>query len=513
MENIKVFVASASEAADHDRLIRAILDELSVDVIGWRDLVGPGEIFIDGLIESCSQADAAILIASPDDFTTTRGRDEMSPRDNILLEIGMCLTGLGRDRVLIAHFADEKGKHPKLPTDLQGLFVLRCHPSKKNKLEYEVHEWIHGLTTRTTKERVALEKAITEIDAFTEKLNKNDREIIKKYVVNRFVHDVSNLQGNELILSQTEYFSQLNREIDTAAEGSELIAIATMSANMWDRDPEQTIYATKNLEASKRKVKIKRLFICSDKDWNDVYDNVEKQLDAGIEVRRISPSVMRDIKHLVDVAIFRSPNDTARGYIAEKDIHNLSRIRRGRIVFNMRSDHPTLEAFDRAWSLASSAKVAETPMALVANTVDPPGASMEILNLDTNVVSCDQAASAKGIPLKNELKSIILATSDGMVALHLRGDRRVSLRAVKNTLDVKQAYMLPASELEKIGLVAGTVSAVLEPVWSMPHLISRSVLALEYVSTNARVLDQYFKFKPEILLQAKSTFIGDFEED
>ena len=512
MKRITIFVASASEDEKHDRLLRAMLDDLNVKVIGWRDLVKPGEIFIDGLIKACSQADAAILIASPVDYMKIRDKEEMSPRDNILLEIGMCLTGLGRDRVLIAHFQGHDDKYSKLPTDLLGVFVLRCQRDKEHRLEQDIYKWVSGLTIRSTNEQIILEKSITDIDLFTQNLSNSDRKIIKSYVVNRFVHDVNNLKANEILLSQSDYFFQLHKEIDSAEEGSELIAIATMSAEMWERDPEQTIYAKKNLDAAKRNVKIKRLFICTDQVWNNIYDNVEKQLEVGIEVRRISPSIMTDIKHLIDIAIFKSSNNLARGYIAEKDIHNLSSIRSGKIIFNMTTDDPTLDAFYQAWAIANSEKIIYSPKAPISKPMVAPGYQLDRFNLDKNVVCCKDAAKEKNIPLKHELKSLILTTSDGMVVLHLRGDRKVSLRAVKNALNVKQVYLLPINELEKLGIGAGTVSAVLEPVWAMPHLISRSVLALEYVSTNAKVLDKYFKFKPELLLQAKSTLIGDFEE-
>lgn len=510
---LRVFVASASEAQDLDILIRATLDDLDVDVIGWRDLVGPGEIFVDGLIEACTSADAAILIASPDDFVTSRGRDELSPRDNILLEIGMCITGIGRNRVMIAHFSDENGKHPKLPSDLQGLFVLRCNATKQNRLELEIGKWIKSLRPRNNRIADAIAPSIVELQSYVHNVGQGVDHVIKKYVVDRFCHDVRALRSDEIILTQSEYFAELNREIERAGDETEVIAIATMSSDMWDRDPEQTLYAAKNLEAASRGARIRRLFVCSDRDWSEIYDNATQQVSAGIEVRRASTDIMRDSKHLIDIAVFRRPDGTSRGYIAEKDIQNPSRVRRGRLILQVESSAPSMVAFDQAWAVSTSVRPQETHAVSKTDFQNPPGLKMDELHLDQEVISCEEAAKAKSINLKNELKTLILSTSDGLVALHLRGDRRASLRAVKSALDVDQAYMLPESELKKLQLVPGTVSAVLEPVWSMPHLVSRSVLALEEVSTNAGTLTKYFRFKPEVLLQAKSIAIGDFEEE
>lgn len=509
---LKVFVASASEAQQLDMLVRAILDDLNVQVIGWRDLVGPGEIFIDGLMKACSDADAAILIASPDDFISSRGEELLSPRDNIILEIGMCLSGLGRDRVMVAHFADSKGQHPKLPSDLQGLFVLRCSDVKKNRLELEIHEWVKQLQPRQPRLAALIEDSIQELDNHSERLGGAAEEVLKKYILDRFNHDVESLRGDQIILSQSEYFSELNNEMDMAGEGTQIVAVATMSSEMWDRDPEQTLYAAKNLDAAQRGARIKRLFVCSDRDWSDIFDNATQQVVAGIEVRRASTTIMRDSRHLVDIAVFTRPDGTTRGYIAEKDIQNPARIRRGRLILQVGETAPSMVAFEQAWSIATSVKPSDTVNVEAESPFLAPGKEMHVHFLESEVVTCDQAAAAKGTELKVELKSLILSTSDGLVALHLRGDRRASLRAVKLALDVGQAHMLPENELEKLGLIPGTVSAVLEPVWSMPHLVSRSILALEQVSTNAGSLTTYFKFKPEVLLQARSVLIGDFEE-
>jgi prolyl-tRNA editing enzyme YbaK/EbsC (Cys-tRNA(Pro) deacylase) len=131
--------------------------------------------------------------------------------------------------------------------------------------------------------------------------------------------------------------------------------------------------------------------------------------------------------------------------------------------------------------------------------------------LSHEVVSCVEAALAKGIALENELKTLIIAVGSRRFALHVPGDKRASLRKVKTFLNAEQAFLLSRVELEDMGLMPGTVSPVIEPVWSLPHLISAAVLELAFVSTNSGTRSQFFVFDPKVLLQARSTSIGDFE--
>ncbi len=136
---------------------------------------------------------------------------------------------------------------------------------------------------------------------------------------------------------------------------------------------------------------------------------------------------------------------------------------------------------------------------------------MRVYKLNQAVISCEEAAKARNVPLKNELKTLILATSTGFVAVHLPGDGVLALRAVKNSLETKEACLADPEDLAKIGITAGTVSAVLDPVWSMPHLITKRVLTLDFVTTNNGTKTAYFNFDPIILLKSSKYLMGEYE--
>lgn len=132
--------------------------------------------------------------------------------------------------------------------------------------------------------------------------------------------------------------------------------------------------------------------------------------------------------------------------------------------------------------------------------------------LERPVVTCEEAARAKGIPLENELKTLLLETSNGLVAVELPGDAYASLRKIKDFLNVKQAYMATPETLAKLGLESGTISTVRTPIWDMLHLVSKRLLKIDEISTNSGKKNGYYRFEPSLLLKAKNVKIGDFEK-
>jgi prolyl-tRNA editing enzyme YbaK/EbsC (Cys-tRNA(Pro) deacylase) len=141
----------------------------------------------------------------------------------------------------------------------------------------------------------------------------------------------------------------------------------------------------------------------------------------------------------------------------------------------------------------------------------PLGESLLPRWLDHDVVTCVQAASAKGIPLENELKTLVVRTTNGVYAVNVRGNQAVSLRAVKRFLHVREAHLLSALELRLLGLTPGTVCPVLAPVWNMRQLLSTTLLNLDFVTTNNGCLSGYFVFSPQLLLKLPNLQVGDFE--
>jgi hypothetical protein len=59
-----------------------------------------------------------VLVLTPDDWTTSRGERALSPRDNVIFELGLFMGRLGRTRTFIVH---QTGAQVKMPSDLAGV--------------------------------------------------------------------------------------------------------------------------------------------------------------------------------------------------------------------------------------------------------------------------------------------------------------------------------------------------------------------------------------------------------
>ena len=79
----------------------------------------------EDLLRSLTAHDFAILVLTPDDETTLRVEDYKTPRDNVVLELGLFLGSLGRDRTFIVCDPTQL----RLPSDLAGVTVARIRDS------------------------------------------------------------------------------------------------------------------------------------------------------------------------------------------------------------------------------------------------------------------------------------------------------------------------------------------------------------------------------------------------
>jgi hypothetical protein len=90
-----------------------------IDTIIWTQGVFElGSTYIESLIKELDKADFAILVLTQDDITISRNKESVSPRDNVLFELGLFLGTLGRDR---CYFVYDSTKDIKLPSDLAGI--------------------------------------------------------------------------------------------------------------------------------------------------------------------------------------------------------------------------------------------------------------------------------------------------------------------------------------------------------------------------------------------------------
>ncbi|MDT4955318.1 MAG: hypothetical protein QOH63_3232 [Acidobacteriota bacterium] len=117
----RVFVASSGEA---ERLAEAIQQNLKVaEVTLWtQDAFRIGHTVIDELNRNLERSDFGVFVFAPNDIVVIRGQEQQAVRDNVVLELGMFIGRLGKERSFIVR---PKGVDMRLPTDLLGIVTAK----------------------------------------------------------------------------------------------------------------------------------------------------------------------------------------------------------------------------------------------------------------------------------------------------------------------------------------------------------------------------------------------------
>ena len=504
---LRIFVASSSEAKIEDQFIRGILEDNNIKVITWKEVFHTGEFNLESLLNITEQIHGAIIILTCDDALWYREASNMAPRDNILFEMGLFMKALGRKHTALIFCENEKGEMPKSPTDILGLNVIYFENDKKAKNTIKLETWLHQFKQISHPMYFHLNDAVSILKENFHRIPESWIDEIKDYILDPFEEMSRGALNGEFLLSTEQYYDSVSTRLKLANSNTKIRAISSISPELWLNDPHQRMFLEFNVNAKQNGASIQRLFIATDEHINNYWAIIQEQIQNGFEIRTIHPRIFSGYPQLDDSIMFDTPSEICC-YKTIPFYNNSYTLKGSKLQLKESICKEQIKAFDRAWKIAISPRL-QTIQTIQSN--QPPGLSMKSHRLDYEVVSCKEAANARKVPLEHELKTLILQAPSGMVAAHLPGNGELNLRAIKNTLAIKDIKIADPENIAKIGLESGTVSAVLEPVWSMPHLISKRLLSLNYVTTNNRTKIGYFKFDPSVLLDASVKFVGDFE--
>lgn len=326
-----------------------------------------------------------------------------------------------------------------------------------------------------------------------------------------FLQSLASSRIGRIPLSASQYYQRILAEMNRAGRGWEVLAVSTLASRLWTSDDDQGAYAERNLAAVSRGATVHRIFIGTQVMEPEFRQMLGRQVACGIDARIASNSVLAHLPELDDFVLFAGP-DSSRAFIAHPSIDGTRSIRSGLMDLSEGGLAQLRALFWQAWELAAPAPTsldAGADQGVVVSRA--PGLLLDVRYLSQPVVSCEEAAEARDVPLANELKTLVLKTSRGFVAAHLPGDGMLSLRKVKNRIEATEARLADPEDLSELGLSAGTVSALLDPVWAMPHLVTRRLLSLASVTTNNGTRTGYFEFDPAMLVEATDVVVGDFE--
>lgn len=124
-----VFIGSSSEGLDVAHYFHAALQKkIPCEPTVWdQGVFGAGSGTMDSLVQEATRVDFAVLVATADDLTESRGQSQAAPRDNVMFELGLFMGALGLRRVFIL---PEEGPL-KLPSDLAGITRLSAFATNR----------------------------------------------------------------------------------------------------------------------------------------------------------------------------------------------------------------------------------------------------------------------------------------------------------------------------------------------------------------------------------------------
>ena len=120
-----IFVGSSTEGLPYAKGLQVNLDRACQVILWSQGVFGLSNGPLEDLEDKLKNVDFAVLVVTPDDLIESRGNSISAPRDNVLLELGMCIGTLGRKRSFIVY---DRNENIKLPSDLAGVTHATFEP-------------------------------------------------------------------------------------------------------------------------------------------------------------------------------------------------------------------------------------------------------------------------------------------------------------------------------------------------------------------------------------------------
>ena len=174
MQKPSVFIGSSSEGLEIARALAVQLSDAS-EVTVWNEGVfQPGVGSLEALVNALDRFDFAALVLTADDTIFSREQASLTPRDNVMFELGLFMGRLGRSRT----FAIVPRSNVKLPSDLAGVTLLAVDTNRgdRNILAavgppaFQIRQFIKDLGMAEFRGMGRLNAATSEVENVTQRL-------------------------------------------------------------------------------------------------------------------------------------------------------------------------------------------------------------------------------------------------------------------------------------------------------------------------------------------------------
>jgi len=120
----KVFIGSSRESFEYAEEIQRNLENAripDIEPICWPAVFQLGTYTLESLLRALKSSTFGIFVLAPDDYIEIRNEAYRIPRDNVILEMGMFIAGVGRENTFFVRPQNTNEFELRMPTDLDGV--------------------------------------------------------------------------------------------------------------------------------------------------------------------------------------------------------------------------------------------------------------------------------------------------------------------------------------------------------------------------------------------------------
>lgn len=120
----RVFIGSSRESLEYAEEIQRNLENAhmpDIEPVCWPSIFQLGTYTLESLLRALKSSTFGVFVLAPDDFIEIRNEIYRIPRDNVILEMGMFIAGVGRENTFFVRPRDTDECKLRLPTDLDGV--------------------------------------------------------------------------------------------------------------------------------------------------------------------------------------------------------------------------------------------------------------------------------------------------------------------------------------------------------------------------------------------------------
>src|SRR5262249_28834679 len=139
-----LFVGSSSESLDIAYAAQRNLEDVAEVVVWTQGIFELTKSYLESLLEALEDTEFGLFVFGNDDVIRFRGTEMLTARDNVVLEFGLFIGRLGRDRTFILMPKSSTDFH--LPTDLLGVSTATFYPpSRPERLQAALGPACHDI--------------------------------------------------------------------------------------------------------------------------------------------------------------------------------------------------------------------------------------------------------------------------------------------------------------------------------------------------------------------------------